>query len=472
MPTPLVDQLWQADQDLADACLRHPFVTGLADGSLPTWRYRGYVAQDAFFLRAFQTAYRLAADRCGDAAGRALYADLATGVEVELDLHRGQALRLGIDLAAVTPDDATLAYTDFLLATAALRPEPCAAAALLPCLRLYAWLGQQLLPGLADESPWGAWVRTYADPGFAILWQRLATRLEPPLLERHGVERAELARLHRRAMHLEHRFFVSAWGGEARGRPPVVLSIAGSDPSGGAGIQADLKTFHRAGVYGQAVVTLLTAQNTRGVQGVFLQDVAVVRAQLRSVLEDLGAAAAKTGALGSAAIVEAVAEELRARPVGALVVDPVLVSKHGHDLADATAAAALRARLVPLATLVTPNRFEAARLTGVDVEGRGAAERAAARLLSDGARAVLVKDVPGLDGDLLVDAAGARVFTGPRIDTVHRHGSGCTFSAAIVAELARGASLAAAIDAARDTIVRALASAPGLGHVGPVNHWA
>jgi hydroxymethylpyrimidine/phosphomethylpyrimidine kinase len=468
----LADELWQADRDLADACLRHPFVSGLADGSLPAWRYRGYVAQDSFFLRAFRAAYRLAADHCGDEAGRVLYTDLAAGVDVELDLHRGQASHLGIDLDAVVPDDATLAYTEFLLATAALRPEPCAAAAMLPCLRLYAWLGQRLLPVLADDSPWGAWVQTYADPGFASLGGRLATRLEPQLLERHGVERADLARLHRRAMHLELRFFASAWGGEAPGRPPVVLSIAGSDPSGGAGIQADLKTFHRAGVYGQAVLTLLTAQNTRGVQGVFLQDVAVVRAQLQSVLGDLGAVAAKIGALGSAAIVEAVADELIERPVGALVIDPVLVSKHGHDLADTTVAEALRARLLPLATLVTPNRFEAARLTGIDVDGRRAAERAARRLLEDGVRAVLVKDVPGLDGDLLVDADDARVFSGPRIDTVHRHGSGCTFSAAIVAHLARGASLTAAIDAARDTIVRALASAPGLGRVGPVNHWA
>jgi hydroxymethylpyrimidine/phosphomethylpyrimidine kinase len=463
----LADSLWQADLDLAEACRRHPFVRGLADGSLPTWRYRDYVAQDAFFLRAFAAAYALAANRCGDDAGRNLYARLADGVAEELELHRRQAERLGIDLARVTPTDATLAYTEFLTATAATRPEPCAAAAMLPCLRLYAWLGAGLLPMLAPASPYADWVRTYAAADFAGLWQALAPRLATTT-----VAPAELAALHRRAMQLELRFFAAAWGGDAPGTPPLALTIAGSDPSGGAGIQADLKAFHRAGVYGQAVLTLLTAQNTRGVQGVFVQTAAVVRAQLQSVLGDLGAHAGKTGALGAAALVDVVADELAARPVGALVVDPVLVSKHGHALADDDVAAAMRRRLLPMATVVTPNRFEAARLTGVEVVDRASALRAAARLRTEGVRAVLVKEVPGLGGDLLVDADGDRALVGPRIDTRHRHGSGCTFSAALTAQLAHGLGLAAAAQSARDLIVRALASAPGLGEIGPVNHWA
>jgi hydroxymethylpyrimidine/phosphomethylpyrimidine kinase len=463
----LADSLWQADLDLAEACLRHPFVRGLADGSLPPWRYRDYVAQDAFFLRAFAEAYRLAAAKCSDDNGRVLYARLQAGVDEELQLHARAAARLGIDLAAVTPNDATLAYTEFLLATAGTRSEPCAAAAMLPCLRLYAWLGQRLLPELRPSSPFGDWVRTYADPQFAQLATELAPRLAQP-----GVDRSDLAALHRRAMHLEHRFFAAAWGGDWLGTPPTALSIAGSDPSGGAGIQADLKTFHRCGVYGQAVITLLTAQNTRGVQGVFLQPVAVVQAQLRSVLGDLGARAAKTGALGSAALVAAVAAELRERPVGALVVDPVLVSKHGHSLCDDDVVAALQRELLPLATLVTPNRFEAARLCGIEVDGGPAAARAARALRGHGAQAVLVKDVPGLAGDLLLDAAGERVLSRPHIDTVHRHGSGCTASAAIAARLAHGDTMAAAVEFARDYLVRALASAPGLGGIGPVNHWA
>ena len=202
----LADLLWHNDRDLADACLVHPFVRGLADGSLPTPRYRDYVAQDAFFLRAFRGAYALAGSRCTDAAGKQLYAQLAQGVDDELRLHRQQAERLGIDVSRVVPSDATLAYTEFLTATAATRPEPCAAAAMLPCLRLYAWLGERLLPQLAPSSPFGDWVRTYADPGFGSLWRALAERLEGA--ERHGMARDELAALHRRAIHLEHRVFV------------------------------------------------------------------------------------------------------------------------------------------------------------------------------------------------------------------------------------------------------------------------
>ena len=207
-------------------------------------------------------------------------------------------------------------------------------------------------------------------------------------------------------------------------------------------------------------------------QGVFLEQPSVVRAQLESVLSDLGAAAAKTGALGSAELVETVGEVLGRSPIDRLVVDPVLVSKHGHDLADASVVAALRRVLVPKAALVTPNRFEAAKLTGVAVEDTESAERAARSLLSDGARAVVVKDVPGLSGDLLVTPMRALPFTGPRIETPHRHGTGCTFSAAITAALAQGLDLEAAVERARDTLLRALASAPGLGEVGPVIHWA
>ncbi len=463
----LADAFWQADLDLAEACLRHPFVRGLADGTLPAPRYRDYVAQDAFFLQAFAGAYGLAAGRCADAAGRALYAALGAGVTEELELHQRQAERLGIDLRDVEPGDATLAYTEFLTAVAATRPEPCAAAAMLPCLRLYAWLGERLLPQLAATSPWGDWVRTYADPTFARLWRRLAPRLDGD-----GVDRDELAALHRRAMHLEHRFFAAAWGGLAPGRPAVALTVAGSDSGGGAGIQADLRTFHRFGVHGQTALTLVTAQDTRGVQAVHLLPEAVVQAQIDSALGDLGAAAAKTGALGSASLVAAVAARLGPARLPALVVDPVLVSKHGAALADEATAAALRDHLLPLATVVTPNRFEAERLCGVAVHDEAGAQRAAERLRAAGAGAVVVKDVPGLGGDLFVDAAGPVVLAMPRVVTAHRHGSGCTFSAAITARLAQRATLRSAVAAAQDYVARGLASAPGLGSTGPLNHWA
>lgn len=467
----LAESLWQADADLAAACLRHPFVRGLADGSLPLPRYRDYVAQDAFFLRAFADAYRRAAAAARDAEGQALYDELRAGVEAELVLHRSMAQRHGIDLATVVPSDATLAYTEFLTATAATRPEASTAAAMLPCLRLYAFLGAALLPTLVPGSPYADWVTTYADAGFAALWQRLAARL-PIAAANDRVGADELAALHRRAMHLEHRFFAAAWGGAAPGRPAVALSIAGSDPSGGAGVQADLKTFHRFGVYGQAVVTLLTAQNTRGVQGVFLQSPEVVRAQLNSVLDDLGAAATKIGALGSPSLVAEVAAAVRQRHLANVVLDPVLVSKHGHALADAPTAAALRRELLPLVLLVTPNRFEAEQLSGLAVRDRDSAWAAGQRLCAEGAQAAVIKDVPGLGGDLLVTRDGVREFVLPRVATRHRHGTGCSFSAAIAARLAVGDSLPLAVGVAADFLVRALASAPGLGDTGPINHWA
>lgn len=470
MTTPLADSLWAADLDLAELSLAHPFVRGLADGSLPTGRYREYVAQDAFFLRAFAEAYRLAAQRATDARGRELYAHLARGVDEELGLHRSTARAMAIDLDRVTPTDATLAYVEFLLATAATRPEPCTAAAMLPCLRLYSFLGERLLPSLHANSPYADWVRTYADPGFAALHRALAPRLDRAATE--GITRDELARLHRRAMHLEHRFFAAAWGGEVHRPVRTALTIAGSDPSGGAGIQADLKTFHRCGVYGQAVVTLLTAQNTRGVQGVFVEPVAVVRAQLDSVLGDLSAHAAKTGALGSVEVVEAVADGLAQHRNVQLVVDPVLVSKHGHSLASADVARALRERLLPEAAIATPNRFEAESLTGIAVTDRSTAERAARSLLATGLGAAVIKDVPGAGGDLLAHGDEVHLLTRPTIATPHRHGSGCTFSAAITAELAKGRSVRDACAHAVDFLARAIASAPGLGVVGPVNHWA
>lgn len=466
----LADDLWDRDSDLATQCLRHPFVRGLASGELPQPRYRDYVAQDAFFLRAFAAAYGLAAQRCDDQEGRDLYARLRVGIEDELRLHRAMASAMAIDLNSVAPTDATLAYVEFLTATAATRPEACAAAAMLPCLRLYAFLGQQLLPSLSSSSPYAAWVRTYAEPEFDALWRALAKRL--PRANAQGVTTDELARLHHRAMHLEHRFFASAWGGEVLDPLRTALTIAGSDPSGGAGIQADLKTFHRCGVYGQSVVTLLTAQNTRGVQGVFLESVEVVLAQLRSVLADLPVHAAKTGALGSVDLVRAVASELRTRPAIALVLDPVLVSKHGHALADASVAIALRDALLPICAIVTPNRFEAQALTGIAVNDEASACAAARSLAAHGARAVVIKDVPGRDGDLLWHDGTVQWFGRPSIATRHRHGSGCTFSAALTASLAKGLSISQACGHAVDFLARAIASAPGLGEVGPVNHWA
>ena len=252
------------------------------------------------------------------------------------------------------------------------------------------------------------------------------------------------------------------------------LTIAGSDPSGGAGIQADLKTFHQHGVYGESVVTLLTVQNTRTVAAIEFVAPAFVGAQIDAVVSDIPPRAAKTGALGRADIIEAVAE--RARDFRfPLVVDPVMVSKHGLALLADDAVDALVRRLLPHAALVTPNLPEAARMTGFAVDDRAGMERAARAIQAMGPRAVLVKGghLAHEALDLLFADGRVTVFPGERIDTVHTHGTGCTLSAAITARLARGEALEAAVAGARAYIREAISRAPRLGGgCGPVDHFA
>ncbi|MBL8604021.1 MAG: bifunctional hydroxymethylpyrimidine kinase/phosphomethylpyrimidine kinase [Myxococcales bacterium] len=254
----------------------------------------------------------------------------------------------------------------------------------------------------------------------------------------------------------------------------MVLTVAGSDPSGGAGLQADLKTFHAHGVYGASVVTLLTVQNTVGVRAVEGVAPPFVRAQLDAVLDDLDVAVAKTGALGSAAVIEAVAARW-AEGAPPLVVDPVMVSKHGAPLVDEAAVAAMVTRLLPHALVVTPNLAEAARLVGFAVNTRDAMARAAAQIAALGPRHVVIKGghLAAEACDLVWSAGAVTVFEGPRIDTPHTHGTGCSLSAAIAARLARREPVVEAIRDARRWVREAIATAPGLGHGrGPINHGA
>lgn len=254
----------------------------------------------------------------------------------------------------------------------------------------------------------------------------------------------------------------------------AALTIAGSDPSGGAGLQADLKTFHQFGVYGQAVVTLVTVQNTLRVSRVECLPADLVAGQIRAVLEDIPPRAAKTGALGNRDIVEAVAEAAREFDFP-LVVDPVMISKHGAPLLADDARAALVERLLPRAALVTPNLHEAAALTGFPVEDVAAMRRAAAAIHKLGPRAVLVKGGHLNTGatDVLFADGKFYEFPAPHIATRHTHGTGCTYSAAITACLSRGLELPAAVRAAKDYITEAIRSNPGLGGgSGPVNHHA
>jgi thiaminase/transcriptional activator TenA len=203
----LARRLWANSADLADAALAHPFVRGLADGTLPRARFTAYLAQDAFFLQAFARGYAMAVVRSPDRAGLEAFADLLAGVREELRLHDAHAAREGIDLAVVELAPATSAYTDFLLATASTGGLGEICAAMTPCMRLYAHLGQALAGGSAG-GPYAEWVTTYADPGF----EQLAATLEE-LLDRYAADTPAVARAYRRAMELELAFFDGAWAG-------------------------------------------------------------------------------------------------------------------------------------------------------------------------------------------------------------------------------------------------------------------
>jgi len=254
----------------------------------------------------------------------------------------------------------------------------------------------------------------------------------------------------------------------------IALTIAGSDSGGGAGIQADLKTFHQFGVFGTSVIVAITAQNTNGVRAVEPVSLSLVQSQLDALAADLPPAALKTGMLADAALVRLIAQTIRANAWRPLVVDPVMVATSGDSLLAAGGDAAIRDLLLPLATLVTPNLDEAAVLTGRPVPDVAAMERAGADLLALGAHAALIKGghlTADLLTDVLVTRTGVRHFRNERLATRSTHGTGCTLSAAVTAGLALGRPLEIAIADALDFVHRAIAAAPGLGAGrGPLNH--
>ena len=257
-------------------------------------------------------------------------------------------------------------------------------------------------------------------------------------------------------------------------RRPVALTIAGSDSGGGAGIQADLKTFAAFEVYGASAVTAVTAQNTLGVTGVHELPIDLVRAQIDAVASDLGVDAAKTGMLSSSAIIEAVAERARACGFDKLVVDPVMVAKGGDRLLREDAVQALASVLLPLALVATPNADEASVLCGRPVETLEQAREAARAVHALGCRYVVVKGGHFGDDavDVLFDGAAFAEFPARRIPTSSTHGTGCTFSSAIAASLAKGGTVEAAVAEAKEYVTGAIASAfpVGGGH-GPLNHF-
>ncbi|MFE0317739.1 bifunctional hydroxymethylpyrimidine kinase/phosphomethylpyrimidine kinase [Streptomyces albogriseolus] len=261
--------------------------------------------------------------------------------------------------------------------------------------------------------------------------------------------------------------------------PPRVLTVAGSDSGGGAGIQADLKTMLALGVHGMSVLTAVTAQNSLGVQGAWELPVEAVRAQYRSVVDDIGVQAVKTGMLASAELVETVAD-LLAGTDAPTVVDPVGVSKHGDPLLAASALDSVRTKLLPVATVATPNLDEVAQLTGLRVASEPDMRRAAAAVLEFGPRWVVIKGghlaAAGSEEavDLLTDGAEEHWLRAPRHDNRHTHGTGCTLASAIASYLARGHTVPEAVAAAKAYVTGALASGFALGAgIGPVDHgWA
>lgn len=255
---------------------------------------------------------------------------------------------------------------------------------------------------------------------------------------------------------------------------PRALTIAGSDSGGGAGIQADLKTFTAFRVYGSSVLTAITAQNSVGVQGIQNLPPEFVARQIDSVLSDIGADAVKTGMLSTAAIIRAVAARLREHRVERLVVDPVMIAKSGDPLLEPDAREALLREVLPLALVVTPNLHEAAALAGVPVGNPDEMEDAARRIHRLGPRYVLVKGghLKGEPLDLLFDGRAVTPFRAERVPTPHTHGTGCTYSAAIAAGLARGAAVAEAVGEAKRYVTRAIREGFALGRgVGSLRHF-
>ena len=257
----------------------------------------------------------------------------------------------------------------------------------------------------------------------------------------------------------------------------TALSIAGSDSGGGAGIQADLNTFQRFGVFGTTAITAITAQNTRGVMKWEAVSPELVQAQIDAVVIDLPPAASKSGMLANAAVAATVATAIREHKLRNFVLDPVMIATSGDLLLEKDAVEVIRMQLVPLATLVTPNLPEAALLSGEEITDEDSMVRAADILVNDlGAQAALVKGGHLASGDRVVDIlydGDVRTFRGRRLETTNTHGTGCTLSAAITAQLANGESLHAAVRRSIDYVHNAIATAPGLGSGhGPLNHLA
>lgn len=254
-----------------------------------------------------------------------------------------------------------------------------------------------------------------------------------------------------------------------------VLTIAGSDSGGGAGIQADIKAMSANGVFAMSVITAITAQNTEEVTDVFELPSAIIASQIDAVFDDFEVSAVKTGMLSSAIIVDTVATMLKPQSLANLVVDPVMISKSGHALLKPDAIDTLKTKLIPLALIVTPNIHEAQQLSGIEIKSLADARRAAKVIHGFGCKYVLIKGghlLAERATDLLYDGRFFNVFKGEFIDTPHTHGTGCTFASAIAAHLAKGTSVSDAVHAAKTYLTEAIRHGLAIGHGhGPTDHF-
>ncbi|HKA20155.1 MAG TPA: bifunctional hydroxymethylpyrimidine kinase/phosphomethylpyrimidine kinase [Blastocatellia bacterium] len=256
-------------------------------------------------------------------------------------------------------------------------------------------------------------------------------------------------------------------------KPVVVLTVAGFDPSGGAGVLADIKTIAAFGCYGVAAVSGITFQNTLGVSGVLSESAKTIRQQIAPLFDDFEIAAVKTGMLPTAEVVQEVASLIRQRAIPVVVVDPVIRSTSGFELVERAAIDSLVTHLFPLASLITPNRLEAELISRVPIQNRLQAERAGETILRKGARAVLITGGDTESSlDLLVDKDGSIAFNAEHVQSQNTHGTGCSFASALACLMAQGRAPKEAIPIAKDYVQRAILSAPGLGHgQGPLNHF-
>ncbi len=257
------------------------------------------------------------------------------------------------------------------------------------------------------------------------------------------------------------------------------LTIAGSDSGGGAGIQADLKTFQMRNVFGTSAITAITAQNTTGVFDIHSIPLETIKSQLKAINDDFEIKAFKVGMLGTTEVIKCVASCIKEYNFGTFVLDPVMIAKGGAALLEQNAINALKEDLIPLANIITPNLPEAQALTGIEIKDKNTAKKAAKKLQDLGVKVVVIKgghtdnSTSEICEDWVFDGDDEFILTSPRFDTVHTHGTGCTFSACITAELAKGNSVRESISLAKDYISQAICNPLNIGHGhGPTNHWA